>query len=178
MPLKAAVTLIALAGTGGDVRSDQIIKQFGTGSAVASSKVLQVVAAPQSLAVELKTIKEALRLSVAETAQLFSVSRPTIYSWREGKPINPENSDRLRALASALAPHLDLLHTQVGRVAQRAIEGRTTLLQKLAAGAGAWETVEQLVAILSREAAQRERLARRLQGRTGDRGAADLDALG
>lgn len=174
----AAVTLIALAGTGGDVRSDQITRHFGTGSVVASPNAPQVAASRQSLALELKLIRETLRLSVAETAQLFCVTRPTVYSWQNGNPISGENSERLRALASALVPHLNLLHAQVGRVAQRAIEGRTTLLQKLAAGADAHATVAQLVAILSREATQRERLARRLQGRAGNRGAADLDALG
>ena len=174
----AAMTLFALAGTGGDVSSDQIIKHFGTGSAIASPNVPQAVASQQSLALELKLIRETLRLSVAETAQLFRVTRPTVYSWQNGNPISGENSERLRALASALVPHLSLLHAQVGRVAQRASEGRTTLLQKLAAGADAQETVAQLVVILSRESTQRERLARRLQSRTGDRGAADLDALG
>ena len=174
----AAVTLIGvLAGTGGNVNAEQVCKHFGTGSASRSAHDFRAEPV-QSLAVELKSIRNALRLSVAETAQLFSVSRPTIYSWQNGNPISLENAERLRAMANALTPHLQLLQAQVGRIAHRAIEGRTTLLQALAAGTNADQTISQLTEILLREAAQRERLARRLHGRNGGRGAADLDALG
>ncbi len=126
----------------------------------------------------ISSIRNALRLSVAETAQLFSVSRPTIYSWQNGNPISPENAERLRAMANALTPHLQLLEAQVGRIAHRAIEGRTTLLQALAAGKNADQAISQLTEILLRETTQRERLARRLQGRNGSRGSVDVDALG
>ena len=173
-----AVTLIGvLAGTGGNVGAAQILKHFGTGSASTAVQSLQAAATDQGFAVELKVIREALRVSVAETAQLFGVSRPTIYSWQNGNPINPENAERLYAIANAIAPRLDLLKAQVGRVAHRAIEGRTTLLQKLAEGANADQVIGQLSEILTREATQRERLARRLQGRTDSPGAADLDTL-
>lgn len=175
----AAVTLISvLAGTGGNVSAEQIIKHFGTGSAsrpVHDSRAAEPV---QGLTIELKVIRDVLRLSVAETAQLFGVSRPTIYSWQNGNQINPENAERLRAIANALTPHLHLLEGQVGRVARRAIEGRTTLLQMLAAGTSADQTISQLAEILVRETAQRERLAHRLRGRNGSQGSADLDTLG
>ncbi|TAH46076.1 MAG: XRE family transcriptional regulator [Gammaproteobacteria bacterium] len=174
-----AVTLIGvLAGTGGNVSPAQIIKQFGTGSASRAVHDSQVAATDQGFVVELKSIREALRLSVAETAQLFGVSRPTIYSWQNGNSISPDNAERLCAIANAIAPRLHLLEAQVGRVAHRAIEGRTTLLQKLAEGANADHAIGQLSDILIREATQRERLARRLQARIGNRGAVDLDLLG
>lgn len=173
-----AVTLIGvLAGTGGNVSAAQILQHFGTGSVSPAVHNLRAAVTYQGLAVELQSIREALRVGVAETAQLFGVSRPTIYSWQNGNPISPENAERLCAIANAIAPHLDLLAAQVGRVAHRAIEGRTTLLQKLAEGANADQVIGQLTEILTREAAQRERLTRRLQGRTGGRGAADLDTL-
>ncbi len=174
-----AVTLIGvLAGTGGSVSPAQILKHFGTGSASRAVHDLQAAATDQGFVVELKSIRQALRLSVAETAQLFGVSRPTIYSWQNGNPISPENAERLCAMANAIAPRLHLLEAQVGRVAHRAIEGRTTLLQKLAEGANADHAIGQLSDILIREATQRERLAQRLQGRNGNRGAVDLDLLG
>ena len=174
-----AATLFAWgAGTGGDVVPDQFIKQFGTGSAIQISMGSLPGAPAQGLAVELRTIRDALRLSVAEMAQLFDVSRPTIYSWQNGNPIHDHNADRVRTITRAVAPHLALLESQVGRVAHRAIEGRTTLLQKLALGSNVAETIAQLAGILQREAAQRERLSERLRNRGGARGAADLDALG
>lgn len=175
----ATVTLIGvLAGTGGDISVEQILRHFGTGSASRSAQDSQAAEPGHGFAIDLKTIRAVLRLSVAETAQLFGVSRPSVYSWQNGNPISPENAERLCEIATALTPHLQLLEAQVGRVAHRAIEGRTTLLQALAAGTDADQAISQLAEILSREAAQRERLAQRLQGRNGNRGSADLDSLG
>lgn len=175
----AVVTLIGvLAGTGGYVTREQIVRHYGTGSTTDVARALTNAVPEQGLAIELQLIREALRLSVAETAMLFGVRRPTIYNWQNGKPISPENAERLREIAQALEPHLQIIQAQVGRVAHRAIEGRSTLLQMLAQGANAQEAIGRLATILGREAAQRERLARRLQGRTGNRGAADLDSLG
>ncbi|MGD9582301.1 MAG: hypothetical protein AB7V26_01335 [Lysobacterales bacterium] len=174
-----AVTLVgALAGTGGDVSAEQVLRHIGTGSASRALHASQAVPTNQGVAVELTSIREALRLSVAETARLFGVSRPTIYSWQNGNPINPEKAERLRAITNALAPRLRLLEAQVGRVAHRVIEGRSTLLQKLAGGASAEQAISQLSEILTREATQRKRLAKRLRGHTGSRGSAELDTLG
>lgn len=175
----AAWTLIGvMAGTGGYVSQDQILNHYGTGSPPLLMLRSTSFASEQGLAVELKLIREALRLSVAETAKLFGVTRPTIYSWQNGNPTGPENAERMREIAQALEPHLQAIEAQVGRVAHRAIEGRSTLLQTLAQGANAEKAIGRLADILGREAAQRERLVRRLQGRTGNRGAADLDSLG
>lgn len=181
----AVVTLIGvLAGTGGYVTAggyvtrEQVTKHFGTGAPTASTPDPKIFELERGLAVELKLIRESLRLSVAEAAKLFGVTRPTIYSWQNGNPISPENAERLREIARALEPHLQAIESQVGRVAHRAIEGRSTLLQRLAQGADAQEAIGRLTDTLGREAAQRERLSRRLQGRSGSRGAADLDSLG
>lgn len=178
MPRTAMMTLLGvLAGTGGDISLERVPMHRGTGSAVHWDET-RTVSSEQGLAIELGLIRATLRLSVAETAQLFGVSRPTIYSWQNGNPINAENTERLHAIAQALERHLPLFEAQVGRVALRAIEGRSTLLQMLAQGANAHEAIGQLTDILSRETAQRERIARRLQeSRTGDRGAVDLDTL-
>jgi DNA-binding XRE family transcriptional regulator len=174
------VTLVALfGGTGGDAGPHQLIKHYGngTGSAMRTSPEAFPAAPVQGMAIELQTIRAALRLSVAEMAQLFDVTRPTIYSWQNGSPIRDHNAKRVRSITRALEPHLALLESQVGRVAHRAIEGRTTLLQKLAQGGDAAETMERLAGILQREVTQRERLAQRLRNRGVARGSADLDAM-
>lgn len=172
-----AWTVAGVIGTGGYVSGERVYAAHGTGSATLSPTSAPLAAEP-GLAVELKLVRELLRLSVAETAQLFGVTRPTIYSWQSGKPISPENAERLREIAQALERHLPILQAQSGRVAQRAIVGRSTLLDLLAQGAPAQPAVDQLAELLAREAVQRERLARRLHGRSGERGAADLDTLG
>lgn len=174
----SVVLIGALAGTGGQITVDQVIRHYGTGSAIPAALGPSARAQEQGVAIELRLIRELLRLSVAETAELFGVTRPTIYSWQNGNPISPENAERLQEIARALEPHLQTIESQVGRLAHRAIEGRSTLLQRLAQGADAQAAIGRLTDILGREAAQRERLSRRLQGCSGNRGAADLDSLG
>lgn len=126
---------------------------------------------------ELMLIRETLHLSVAETARLFGVTRSTVYSWQSGQPISPENAERLREIARALGSHLPILQAQAGRMAQRAIAGRGTLLDLLAQGVPARKAIDQLAELLAREAAQRERLAQRLHGGIGEHDADDLDAF-
>lgn len=178
LPAVAGVVLIGvLSGTGGYLDAEQIAQHIGTGTHLQAALDPQDAATHSGAAIELMSIRETLRLSVAETAQLFKVTRPTIYSWQGGKPPKHQHAERVRAIANALAPHHRLMKAQVGRVAQRAIEGRTTLLQALSAGTDPGQTIGQLAAILTREAMQRERLASRLRG-SSSRGAADLDTLG
>lgn len=174
----ATATLFVVLGAGAEADAAQHIKRFGTGSTLQIAQPPERATQPVDLSVELKVTKDVLRLSVSELAQLFGVTRPTIYSWQEGKRVSEGNAKRIRDIASALAPRLALFDTQVGRIAHRAIDGRTTLLQKLAGGADAEQAIGKLADILQREAMQRERLASRLRGRNTDRGSPDLDALG
>lgn len=175
----ATVTLIGtLAGTGGNINAEHLFRHFGTGSSSRPAYELRTAESTRGLALELKSIRGALRLSVAETAQLFRVSRPTIYSWQNGNSIRPDSAKRLRDIANAITPHLSLLEAQIGRVAHRSIEGRVSLLQALSADSNVDQTISRLVEILNLEVAQRERLALRLKGRNSTRGSADLDELG
>lgn len=174
----ATATLFVVFGASAEADAAQHIKHFGTGSTLQIAQPPGRATQPVDLSVELKAIKDVLRLSVSELAQLCGVTRPTIYSWQEGKRVSEGNAKRIRDIANALAPRLSLFDTQVGRIAHRAIDGRTTLLQKLAGGADAEQAIGKLADILQREAVQRERLASRLRGRNTDRGSPDLDALG
>lgn len=174
----ASATLFVVFGPGAEADAAQHIKHFGTGSTLQIAQPTERAAQPADLCVELKTIKDVLGLSVSELAQLFGVSRPTIYSWQEGNRVSEGHAKRIRDIARALEPRLSLFDAQVGRIAHRAIDGRVSLLQKLAEGANAEQAIGKLADILQREAAQRERLASRLRGRNTDRGSPDLDDLG
>lgn len=174
----ATATLFVVFGASAEADGAQYIKHFGTGSTLQIAQPTERAAQAADLCVELKTIKDVLGLSVSELAQLFGVSRPTIYSWQEGNRVSEGHAKRIRNIARALEPRLSLFDAQVGRIAHRAIDGRTTLLQKLAGGADAEQAIGKLADILQREAAQRERLASRLRGRNTDRGSPDLDDLG
>lgn len=154
------------------------MKPFATGSSTHASTSSTGHVATQVFAVGLQFIRDTLCLSAAELAQLFGVTRPTIFSWQNGTTVSTENARRLREIVQALNLHKDIIKPEGGRVAHRAVEGRTTLLQMLAKGANAQDAISRLADILIREAAQRERLARRFQGRTGNLGEADVDTLG
>lgn len=149
-----------------------------TGSPTGDTLGTTISSASKDSAVGLEVVREALWLSIAETAQLFGVTAPTIYSWQRGSAASPEHAQRLREIVQALDLHKDIFASNVGRVVHRAVEGSTTLFQMLAQGANAQDAICRLADILIREAAQRERMARRLQGRTGNLGEADVDICG
>lgn len=176
----AAVGLGLFAGTGGHISQDYVLKRLlpRTGSTLQGSASHAQTLRRQGLSVELDTIRSALRLSVAELAQLFGVSRPTIYNWQNGSSVTEQHAVRLRAIASALEPHLALFETQPARFAHRAVDGRSTLLQLLQQRHEPRVVIQHLTSILQKEAAQRARLASRLQGRSAERGVADFDTLG
>lgn len=173
----AALCLGLLAGTGGDVQREQVLGRMGTGSVQHGTVVPLASQTKQGLAADLGAIRSALRLSVAELADLFDVSRPTIYSWQNGNACKELNASRIRAIARALDPHWGLLSEHPGRVARRAMEGRANIIDLLKQGRDPAEVVSKLTALLKQEATQRELLARRLQGKTGVRGAADSEAF-
>jgi hypothetical protein len=174
----AALCLGFFAGTGGDIPNQTLSGRLGTGSYAGGPVSPRLRAAEQGVRAYLASIRSVLRLSVSELAQLFSVSRPTIYSWQDGNRISEENSARIRALADALEPHISLLGMQSGRITRRPIEGSSSVLQLLRGGRDPRDVVGRLVDVLQRENAQRQRLARRLQGKTTLRGTIDGDALG
>lgn len=136
-----------------------------------------ISSAPKDSAVGLEVVREKLRLSVAETAQLFGVTPRTIYSWHSGSAACPEHAERLREIVQALGLYKDIITSEGGRVAHRAVEGRTTLLQMLAQGENAQVAISRLAEILGGEATQRERLMQRLRGRTGSLDEADFNTL-
>lgn len=174
----AALCLGLIAGTGGEIPLDQVKGRSGTGSVRLGSAVPSTTSVQRGLAADLTAIRGSLRLSVAELAELFGVTRPTIYSWQSGKASNEAHAARARDLASAIETHGAFLAGQSGRIAHRAVQGRTTAFDLLRTGGDAKAILATLARVLQHEAAQRDRLARRLQSRSGTRGVADTDAIG
>ena len=59
-------------------------------------------AVARTLPYQLDSIKERLDISVTQLAELFSVTRKTVYDWYEGQSPRNAKSDRINALAEAL----------------------------------------------------------------------------
>lgn len=172
-----ALCLGLLAGTGGTASGNDLVRYFGTGAMSWSGLHESQTNVEQGVAAEIQAIRSVLRLSVVELAQLFGVTRPTIYSWQNGKPLSEAKAAHVRAVARAIESHFPKLEQQSGRIAHRAIQGSTTVLQLLNDGAEPQAVIGRLAEILQEESAQRERLARRLAGRSTSRGAVDVDIL-
>jgi transcriptional regulator with XRE-family HTH domain len=169
---------VVLAGTGGTASESQLMKHYGTGTTSWTGMQEVRNGVEQGVSAHLQAIRSALRLSVVELANLFGVTRPTIYSWQNGKPLSEERATRVRAMAHAIDLHLPRLEQQSGRIAHRAIQGNATVLQLLNNGAEPHVVIGRLADILQEESVQRERLARRLAERRTPRGVADVDSFG
>ncbi len=113
----------------------------------------------------LSRIRDVLKPTITELANLFSVSRQAIYDWQAGKPTAPENAAKLDDLARAA----DALATTgidgSSQLLRRKIAGNKSLLEVVREGGSAANAALVLAQVVVREAKQRERLASRLAGR-------------
>ncbi len=116
-------------------------------------------------ATQLDRIRTVLKVSVAETAAIFGVSRQALYNWRGGEAISAANLAKLDDLSSAVSLLAEAGLDQVPQLARRKLGGGKTLLETACEGGSARETATALIQMLERENAQRERLQRRLAGR-------------
>ena len=149
--------------------------QYETNRAAPAVDSEPVALAPTP-AQDLARIREVLRPAVLELANLFGVSRQSVYAWQGGAQPAPEAAARLAMLAKAadVFSQADLkVSTQTLR---RKVAGGGTLLDAVLNGGDAVRVAQLLVQTLHREAAQRERLTTRLAGRK--RGPADANDYG
>lgn len=156
----------AIAGTGGYNSRESLQALSRTGS-------MQAIESPQphfeeqNLSAQVRIVREVLRLSVSEFAEMLDVSRPTVYSWEKGGPSNEKTARRVRALLRALEPNLGVLEKYSERLGRRAIEGSASFIDLIKSGREAEEAIELLTDVLHREDVQRERLSKRLLERGG-----------
>ena len=111
-------------------------------------------------------IRDVLKSSVTELASIFGVSRQAIYDWQSGKPVSPENLERLDDFAKAADMILADDHLQSARSLRRKIAGGKTVFETVRDGGSAQEAVRALSAMLHREAVQRDAMQARLAERT------------
>lgn len=156
----------AIAGTGGYNSRESLLALSRTGS-MQAIEVPHPQVEEQNLSAQVRIIREVLRLSVSEFAEMLDISRPTVYSWEKGSPANEKTAGRVRAVLRALEPHLGILEKYSERLGRRAIEGSASFIDLIKSGREANEAIELLTNVLHREDAQRERLSKRLLEREG-----------
>lgn len=161
-----------LAGTGGYTTADYLSKRSDHGYRFIQFKEVpgEIDIATQTDVVRtsaenLARIREILKPTITELANLFDVSRQAVYDWQSGKPTAAENATKLDDLAKAADA---LAATGLERSSQflrRKIAGGKSLLDVVRDGGSAASAAQVLAQTLAREAKQRERLASRLEGR-------------
>lgn len=110
-------------------------------------------------------LKRVFGLSISRQAQIFGVSRQTVYKWRNGEEPTDKNLETLADLNGA-AEHFESEGIQVtGLLMKRAFFQGKSLLDLMESGASISPPAKQLVKQLKREAEERGRLAQRFANR-------------
>lgn len=161
-----------LAGTGGYATADYLAKRSDHGyrfiqfknvtSEVDITAQMDVV---RTSAENLARIREILKPTITELANLFDVSRQAVYDWQAGKPTASENAAKLDDLAKAADVFAATGTEGSSQLLRRKIAGSKSLLDVVREGGSATSAAQVLAQTLVREAKQREQLALRLAGR-------------
>jgi len=162
------LAVIVGLGTGGDV-SDAYQRQMhdlgmGWYTYVPTAQSAAEYAEHNTASINIERIRSILKLTTSDLARHLGVSRQAIYLWKSGGPIKRDNIAKLMNLdgaADVLAPiSRELSPFQLER---KLPDGRT-LLESIGAGHDGASAAKQLLAILTKEAAQRSSLSQILAG--------------
>lgn len=113
----------------------------------------------------LALIREALKPTVLELANLFGVSRQAVYGWQTGAHPNPETASRLAELARAANVFATAGLPVSTHTLRRKVAGGATLLEAIFTQGNAVQVAQSLVGTLQRENRQKERLSQQLASR-------------
>jgi transcriptional regulator with XRE-family HTH domain len=119
----------------------------------------------RSPAEDLARIREILKPTVLELANVFGVSRQAVYDWQAGAQPVSETAKKLSDLAQAADVFAKAGVSVDAKVLRRKIAGGKTLLEIATSGGEVAAAARSLVETLTRENAQRERLKQRFAGR-------------
>ena len=162
------------AGTLGVVTPHALEQRSGTSNATIhfesasahSARVGEAVALEPSPAEDLRRIREVLKPTVLELANLFGVSRQAVYAWKDGAQPAPTAAARLAKLARAAEVFAEAGVAADTKTLRRRVAGGGTVLDAVLKGGDAVQVAQSLVQTLAREAVQRQRLHQQLAGRS------------
>ena len=137
----------------------------GKADAIKKMYLESLLAHVRTSAENLARIREILKPTITELANLFGVSRQAVYDWQAGKPLAQENAAKLDDLAKAADALAATGIDGSSQLLRRKIAGSKSLLDVVREGGSATSAAQVLAQTLVREAKQRERLALRLAGR-------------
>lgn len=163
-PAKPPVQLYETGNTGGMLPFDARLELSSTSVDIFLFDD-DIIEATRTSADQLDFIRSTTRLSVTELARVFLVSRQTVHEWCQGAPLAPHNAQRLGKLAAAMAALLDEVGSLTAQDLRRSVRGGRSLLDTVREDGDVSTTAHNLIETLTREAAQRRRLAARFANR-------------
>jgi transcriptional regulator with XRE-family HTH domain len=168
----APLVCALLVGTGGYTTADYLTKRSDQGyrfilfkNAPGDVDIAAQTDVVRTSAENLTRIREILKPTITELANLFGVSRQAVYDWQAGKPTAPENAAKLDDLAKAADALAATGIDGSSQLLRRKIAGNKSLLDVVREGGSATSAAHVLAQAVVREAKQREQLASRLAGR-------------
>lgn len=163
-PARPRVQLYEVGNTGGLVPLDARLELYSTSidSFLFDDQNTQPA---RTSADQLVFIRSTTRLSVTELARVFSVTRQTVHEWCQGASLAPHNAQRLEKLTAAVTALLDAVGSVTVQDLRRSVRAGPSLLDTVRADGDVSATAHNLIETLTREAAQRKRLAARFAGR-------------
>lgn len=163
-PAKLRIQLLETGNTGG-------LLPFDAKLALASTSVATFwfhdddIEATHTSAGQLDFIRSTTRLSVTELARVFSVTRQAVHEWCQGAPLARHNAQKLDKFTAAVTTLLDAVGSATPQDMRRSVRGGPSLLDAVRADGDVSTTARNLIDTLTREAAQRKRLAARFADR-------------
>ena len=175
--LVATAAMLVNQGTGAFPDDLQLLQQLRIKDALFGPSKLPIVEiAPARTAVEdIERIREVLSPGISTLADVFGVTRQTVYNWMKGERLKPEHFARLKDLAHATDLLAESGISLSGTLLKRKVINGKNIFEIVRDGGSARDTAQILIQIVQREQQQRELLSSRLAGRKNLSRSADSD---
>ena len=171
--VSAMLTAGMSEGTGGYATREFALNRFGyrnphffDGANV--KQVIKVESTPASSGLNaeknLAHIEAILRPSVTELAAALRISRQSIYDWKKGNQIGPDNSEKLRELAAAADAFAGRDEQFIHHILRRKIGGHN-FFGRVGNGESPINAAKKLLEIAQTELRQREMISAQLKDR-------------
>jgi len=172
----AAVAFAFLAGTGGITGPAYFVHRADRGYAFVhvhptAKPFVTEFRTPQE---DIAHIRSVFKPSIADIANVFNVSRQSVYNWMSGEKPSQESTDRLGDLAKAADLFLASGIERSMYLVRRKLDNGKTLMELVRDGGSAQDAARSLIQMAQNEMRQREALQRRLGTRTAPRELSDM----
>jgi len=121
--------------------------------------------APLDFAENLERVREVFSPGMSNLAEIFGVSRQTIYNWLNGEQPRPDHITKLQDLANAADTIAEAKIPRTAALLKRPVSKGRSLFQVARNGGSMQAVAQQLIQLVQHELKQREQMAARLVGR-------------